>query len=325
MTAALIVLPPAIWFMTVDAPHSPLALSRPNEMSVVGESRVTAVIAPFISAAAYSSFLYAFLARSINTTLPSFLNPINPASVAKLTDSADRLKTEMLDDADSRWHQLKELDEFIFTDIEMAWFFQRGGWELQLRLFPRRAVYYASLWAGVPSPELPMRTARRRVGELQAFLEKGVAVQDALKWQAVAIREGHLRKMENAVGKYEAMMRRDGVAHRPRDSNREERDAEAATSVIRELLTRATANSSLADGQFVKEPDAFVAMVRELKSRKDSLSVNDPVFEGSWGRVFESGAKALDVLVRLEELTGALRWVLADVEEPRAEPRDKHS
>lgn len=145
MMAALIVLPLAIWLMIVDALYSPCTLSRPNEMLVIGESWVTAVIAPFILAAAYSSFLYAFLTRSINTTLPDFLNLINPASVAKLTDSADRLKTKMLDNADSRWHQLKELNEFIFIDIKMAWFFQCGGWELRLRLFSRCTVYYALL------------------------------------------------------------------------------------------------------------------------------------------------------------------------------------
>lgn len=321
-TAVLILLPAAIWCLTVDAPHSPLAQSRPNVTWVIGGSRVTAVIAPFISAATYSSFLYA-LARSMNATLPGFLgsispiSPISPAGVTKLTDNTDKLKTEMLSDAEARWRHLKELDEYIFTDIEGAWFFQRGHWDLQLRMFPRRAVYYALLWAGAPSPEPPMRTARRRISELQAFLEHGVAANTALKWQAVAIREHSLRGMEIAVEKSAAKMRLDGQANQPRDASREQRDAEAATSVIHELLTRAVANSSLADGQFAREPDVFMVMVKELKRRKESLSPNDSAFEGSWARVFESGARALDVLVRLEELTGAIRWLLADVEKPQ--------
>ncbi|KAI7773635.1 hypothetical protein LA080_010234 [Diaporthe eres] len=316
-TAVLTLLPAAIWCLTVDAPHSPLAPSRPNVTWVIGGSRVTAVIAPFISAATFSSFLYGLLVRSMNATLPGFLSPINPAGVATLTKHTDRLKTEMLNDADARWRHLDELEEYIFTDIEGAWFFQRGDWDLQLRMFPRRAVYYALLWAGAPSPEPPMRTARRRVSELQTFLEHGVAANSALKWQAVAIREHSLRGMEIAVGTYAAKMRPDGEDNQPRDASREQRDAAAATLVIHELLTRAVANSSLADGQFAREPDVFMVMVKELKRRKESLSPNDSAFEGSWARVFESGARALDVLVRLEELTGAIRWLLADVEKPQ--------
>lgn len=318
-TAVLILLPAAIWCLTVDAPHSPLAQSRPDVTWVIGGSRVTAVIAPFISAATYGSFLYA-LARSMNATLPGFLSSISsvsPARVAELTDSTDRLKTEMLGDSETRWRHLMELDEYIFTDIEGAWFFQRGDWDLQLRMFPRRAAYYALLWAGAPSPEPPMRTARRRVSELQAILEHGVAANDALRWQAVAIREHSLRVMETAVGGYAAKMRDDGQESQPRGASREQRDAAAATSVIHELLTRAVANSSLADGQFAREPDMFMVMVRELKRRKESLYPNDSAFEGSWARVFESGARALDVLVRLEELTGTIRWLLADMEKPQ--------
>ncbi|KAI3394959.1 hypothetical protein diail_2067 [Diaporthe ilicicola] len=309
--------PEPIWCLTVDAPHSPQALSRPIVTWTVGGSRVAAVIAPFISAATYSSYLYAFLRRSLNETLPAILSPIDPAGIAKLNVSADKLRTEMLSDADARWRHLQEIDEYIFTDIESAWFFQRGDWDLILRLFPRRAVYYASLWAGVPSPEPPMRTARRRVSELQAFLEHGVAANDALLWKAIATRLTYLQRMESAVQKYNVMLRRDGRADQPRDANREQRDAEAVTKVIQDLLHRAAENSTAADQQFTREPDVFKAMVWELKQKKASLSPNNAVFEGSWGLVFENGARALEVLVRLEELTGALRWLLADVEEPK--------
>lgn len=306
----------ALFYRAVDAPHSPRAQSRPEVTWTIGASRVAAVAAPFFSAVTYGRYLHALLTASVNVlTSPIDALRMNLGeATANMSGGTEALKARMLADSDSGWLHLNEIDEYVYMDIENAWFFQPGDWPLRLKLLPRRGVYYAMLWAGIPSPEPPERTARRRIGELIAYLNAGISASKARVSEYRLLRKEVLEKMESDLAYHVPKIQRDG---RPRDATEKERDATAATSVILELISRAKEDSIAQDHLFYDDNDIFDAMKRELKWQSTSLSPANSEFEGPWGRVFKSGARALEVLVRLEELTGALRWMLAEVEEPQ--------
>lgn len=276
---------------------------------------MAAVAAPLLSAVTYGRYLHALLTASMNVlTAPIDALRTNLSHVtANMSSGTEALKARMLADSDAGWLHLHEIDEYVYMDVENAWFFQPGDWNLRLKLLPRRGVYYFMLWAGIPSPEPPERTARRRAGELIAYLDAGISASEARVAEYRLLRNKFLEKMESELAYHAPKMRRDG---RPRDATQKERDAAAAMSVISELVSRAKTESTRQDHLFYKDDDIFDEVKRELKFLSASLSPTNSEFEGPWGRVFNSGARGLKVLIRLEELTGALRWVLAELEEP---------
>lgn len=306
----------ALFYQTADAPHSPRAQSRPEVTWTIGASRAAAVTGPLLAAVTYGRFLHALLTASANIlTAPIDALRMNLSEMtADMSSGTEVLKAKMLEESDAGWLHLYDLDEYVYMDIENAWFFQPGDWALRLKLFPRRGVYFAMLWAGVPSPEPPERTARRRTGELSAYLDAGISASKAQFFEYQLLRKKFLKEIDKDLAHHAQKMQLNG---RPRDATQKERDAAAAMSVISELVSRARKESKKQNDLLINNNDIFDQMKKELKLLSASLSPANSEFEGPWGHVFKSGARALKVLVRLEELTGSLRWILAELEEPQ--------
>jgi hypothetical protein len=171
-----------------------------------------------------------------------------------LTEGTNKLKVDMLKDSKEQWRLMDEIEEYIFVDIEDAWLFQNGAGVLRLTMFPRRVLYYAMLLADVPSPEVPARTARRRLRKLEICLK---AIAQSCEVQGLEAQ--NLRDRLQHMKKVARMSKTQAHAHP--GTTRKAHDNAAALSVIQDLFDNEIEKSELAGDQFLKAPD-LLATVR---------------------------------------------------------------